>query len=424
MKIAKAISVGEGIGMKTVTRNELIYPSYRTLLFMCCGVTFCCYLGSYMRMPVVPLYARSLGAGTAQVGIINSAFFLMAGVLSLPFGILSDRLGRKLLASLGLLILSATSFLLYFSKTPAQITWIYLFFGIGLAAFGPTMMSFVADFSPPTHLGRSYGWYTTALYTAMSLGPAVGGFVAHELGFLQVFLVSGAVILFTFGVVVLILPSFRSTHSAGSEKLTTSRVAKSFMKNRPLLACWLTTLGGCFGLGMFITFIPLHAQNQNLNVGQIGLVFSAQGLCNAVSRIPFGHMSDRVRDRRTLVVIGFIGFAATMAGFGISRTMLHFIFFALTLGISMGLAFTSIGALIAEVVPPESRGLAMGGYNTCIYFGMMLSSALMGKIIPIIGFEKGFFITALMIIFILGVFFPLMKDFSPSKKQYHEVPLK
>jgi len=175
--------------MKTATRNELIYPSYATLLFMCCGVAFCCYLGSYMRMPVVPLYARSLGAGTAQVGIINSAFFLMAGVLSLPFGILSDRLGRKLLASMGLLILSATSFLLYFSVTPAQITWIYLFFGIGLAAFGPTMMSFVADFSPPTHLGRSYGWYTTALYTAMSLGPAVGGFVAHELGFLQVFLI-------------------------------------------------------------------------------------------------------------------------------------------------------------------------------------------------------------------------------------------
>lgn len=410
--------------MKTVTGNEPIHPSYGTLLFMCCGVTFCCYLGSYMRMPVVPLYARSLGAGTAQVGIINSAFFLMAGVLSLPFGILSDRLGRKLLASLGLLVLSATSFLLYFSETPAQITWIYLLFGIGLAAFGPTMMSFVADFSPLTHLGRSYGWYTTALYTAMSLGPAVGGFVAHELGFLQVFLISGSVIFVTLWVVVLILPSFHPTHIARSEKPKTSEVVKSFLKNRPLLACWLTTLGGCFGLGMFITFIPLHAQNQNLNVGQIGLVFSAQGICNAVSRIPFGHMSDRVHDRRTLVVIGFIGFAATMAGFGISRALPHFIFFALTLGISMGLAFTSIGALIAEVVPPESRGLAMGGYNTCIYFGMMLSSALMGNIIPMIGFEKGFFITASVNFCILCIFFLFMKGFSPSGKHSHSIPLK
>ena len=40
-------------------------------------------------------------------------------------------------------------------------------------------MSYVAGISPPTHLGRSYGWYTTALYVGMSLGPAAGGFVAH-----------------------------------------------------------------------------------------------------------------------------------------------------------------------------------------------------------------------------------------------------
>lgn len=401
--------------MKTFTQSKWRPPSYGTLLFISCGVAFIGYLGSYMRLPVIPLYARSIGADTVQIGIINSAFLLIAGIMSLPLGILSDRFGRKLFASLGLIVLSVTSFLLYFSKTPMQIMWIYLLFGAGLAAFGPTMMSFVADFSPRTHLGRSYGWYTTAIYTSMSLGPAIGGFIAQQMGFLQVFLISGMIIFLSFWVVVLFLPPTHLVIADRPKKRKPSIIVRELLKNRPLLSCWLATFGGCFALGMFVTFLPLHAQNQSLTVWQIGLVFAVQGLANALSRIPFGHLSDKVANRSTLVVIGFIGFAASMAGFAISKSTIHFVTFAIAFGASMGLAFTSVGALIAEVVSLESRGLAMGGYNTCIYFGMMASSASMGGIIRKIGFEGGFFITAVINLFLVGFFYLLMKEFSRIK---------
>ncbi len=386
-------------------------PSYGTLLLICCAVTFGCYFASYMRIPVVPLYAKQLGAGTARVGLINSAFFLMAGLLSFPLGILSDRLGRKRLAASGLLVLSATSFFLVFSTTPAQLLWIYVFFGVGLAAFGPTMMSTVADFSPATHLGRSYGWYTTALYSGMSLGPAAGGGLARALGFLDVFLVSGMVTLAVFLVLLLFLPRSHRTPEIAHGSSTPPGAFQELFQNRPLQACWLSTLGGCFGLGMFITFVPLHAQNQGLHVGQIGLVFFVQGLVNAVARVPLGHLSDRVSDRKNLVLAGIVGLAAAMAGFGASRTLPHFLLFALVLGTSMALAFTSVGALIAETVPARSRGLAMGGYNTCIYFGIMLSSATMGAVIEAIGFQEAFLVTAAANLVLTAVFGFLMKGF-------------
>jgi MFS family permease len=312
-------------------------------------------------------------------------------------------------------VLSATSFLLYFSKTPIQIMWIYLLFGAGLAAFGPTMMSFVADISPKTHLGRSYGWYTTAIYSSMSLGPAMGGFVAQKKGFLQVFLISGAIIIVAFCVVIFFLPPTNLIFTEKPKKQKTSIIARELLKNRPLLSCWFVTIGGCFALGMFVTFLPLHAQNQSLTVWQIGLVFAVQGIANALSRIPFGHLSDKVANRSSLVVIGFIGFAGSMAGFAVSKSTIHFVIFAITFGASMGLAFTSVGALIAEVVSTESRGLAMGGYNTCIYFGMMTSSASMGGVIRKIGFEGGFFITAVINLLLVGFFYLLMKEFSRIK---------
>ena len=396
--------------MTILARDKSAAPSYTALLFIACIVSFGGYLGSHMRLPVVPLYAQSLGADTVQVGMINSAFLLMAGLLSLPLGMLSDRFGRKRLAGIGTLIIAATSFLLCYSKTPMQMVWIYLFFGIGLAAFGPTMMSLVADISPATHLGRSYGWYTTALYVSMSLGPALGGFVAEELGFLQVFLISGIIVFFTFWMMVFFLPRTRHiVHRVGNKKKE-STIAKELLQNRPLVGCWLVTLGGCFGLGMFITFLPLHAQEQGLSVAQIGLVFAVQGLSNALSRIPFGYLSDRVGNRGNLVIIGLIGFAAAMSGFAISDNGLHFVLVAILLGVSMGLAFTSVGALIAEVVPLEARGLAMGGYNTCIYIGMMISSALMGGIIGAIGFGGGFHITAVINFLFAGLFLLFMKS--------------
>ncbi len=400
--------------MTNVASNKSDIPSYTTLLWICCGVAFGGFLGSHMRLPVVPLYARSLGADTVLVGIINSAFLLMAALLSFPLGMMSDRLGRKRLACFGALILSATSFLLYFSRTPWQMVWIYLFFGIGLAAFGPTMMSLVADISPATHLGRSYGWYTTALYTSMSLGPALGGFVAEELGFLQVFLISGILIFITFWLILFYLPRARHILDTKAKK-NESAVAANLLHNRPLVGCWLVTLGGCFGLGMFITFFPLHAQNQGLNVAEIGLVFAVQGLSNALCRIPFGYLSDRVARRGSLVILGLLGFSAAMVGFAVSENVGHFILTATLFGISMGLAFTSVGALIAEVVDQESRGLAMGGYNTCIYFGMMLSSALMGGIIQKIGFEKGFHLTAVINFLFVGFFYLFMKNYEPYK---------
>ncbi|MFB3917377.1 MAG: MFS transporter [Terriglobales bacterium] len=386
---------------------------YAPLLFWCCAVAFCCYVGSYMRIPVVPLYARSLGASTVQVGMINTAFLLMAGLLSLPLGILSDRVGRKLLAGFGASVLALSSFLLCFSKTPVQLFWIYVCFGMGLAAFGPTTMSMVVDFSPPTHLGRSYGWYTMALYVGMSLGPAMGGYTAQAQGYTFVFLVSGIILLLTLFGLILFLPS--------PAKVLPSRprlhedwvaIARQLMKNRPLLGCWLATIGGCFGLGMFITFLPLHARNTQLKLGQIGLVFAVQGIVNALSRIPFGHLSDKIPRRGDLVLIGSLGFSLSMVGFAMSRNAWQFMLFAIVLGISMGLAFTSVGALIAEVVPANSRGLAMGGYNTCIYLGMMLNAALMGGVIERLGFTYGFFLTALVNLLLAGVFYVLIKDFS------------
>jgi MFS transporter, DHA1 family, multidrug resistance protein len=389
--------------------------SYRFLLAVCCALGFASYVTSYMRIPVVPLFAQDLGAGAVTVGFINSAFLLTTGVCALPLGLLADRWGRKLVVTAGLLISLGTALLLAVSVAPWQLLVIYLFFGLGLAAIGPTLMAYVADLSPASHLGRSYGAYTLSIYSGMSLGPALGGWVADWLGFRLLFVAAAVLVGLVILPTVAFLPgSSRAPHSAPLS-FGNQTSWRRLLSNRALLACWLITFGGCFGLGVFVTFAPLYAKDQGLPVGHIGLVFGLQAAVNAMSRIPFGRLSDHLGRRWVQAVVGFLGLGAALVGFGLAHTLLRFLLAAGALGLAMGLGFTPVGALIAEVVPPADRGLAMGGYNTCIYLSMMFSSALMGGVIGWIGFQGGFALAGLVVALSTGGFYWLIRDFSGKK---------
>ncbi|MDA8308105.1 MAG: MFS transporter [Deltaproteobacteria bacterium] len=386
------------------TGEQRTGPSYERLLLICCSATFVCYCGSYMRIPVVPLYAKLLGANTVDVGVINSTFLLVAGLFSLPLGLVSDRVGRKLLILCGLLTIGGTSLLLSLASSARQIALIYFLFGVGVASFGPTMMSFVADFSPSTHLGRSYGWYTLAIYGGMSLGPAAGGGIAQLLGYKPVFIFAGVLLLVLAVIVFFILPRARHVLVNRPPRRPAIDIMRGLLRNPSVLTCWLVTIGGFMGFGMFITFIPLYGQNRGLHIGQIGIVFAAQAVSNALSRIPFGRLSDYVSHRSNLVTAGFICYAAALAGFGFAVNLAWFVLFAVVTGAGMGLAFTAVGALIAEVVEPGSRGIAMGGYNSSIYFGMMLGALVMGAVIRSIGYPHAFFIIAGINLAVTAVF--------------------
>ena len=272
---------------------------------------------------------------------------------------------------------------------------------------GPSLMAQVADISPPSHLGRAYGWYTTSIYTAMSLGPAVGGVLAHALGFRPVFLAVAIALFLLLGPVLFLFPRSNPQLEPQSSGALSILVREGW-HNHHLQGCWAVTLGSCIALGVFFTFFPLYALKHDLNTGQIGLLFAAQAVINALSRIPIGKITDQ-GNKIKLAFWGFIGLSVVLAGFGLVHTLAAFMVLAMISGAMQGLAFTPLGALISEVVPVESRGLAMGGYNTAIYLGMMVGAAGMGPVIQQFGFENGFFLAAGINLLFTLIFFIIFK---------------
>lgn len=352
-----------------------------------CLISFVALFSSYLRLPVMPLYAARLGADAAQTGGINGAFMLTAGLLSIPAGLLADRTGRKLPIVAGMAAMALSSLLIPYCLTSAQMAAAYVLFGFGLAAFGPGMLSLVADIMPAARLGQAYGWYTTAIYIAMTLGPATGGFIAKSYGLREVFFFSG---MLSAAVVLLALVALPASPPCRKHAVHSALAATfSLLHNHWLLACLLATIGSCIGFGVFLTFIPLYQASLGHDPAQVGMVFAAQALTNVFCRIPIGSIADRV-DRRWLVNAGLLCLAGALTVLGLAMQLFSLIVCAVLLGIGMALVYTAIGALIAEQVPALQRGLAMGMYNSCIYLGMMAGSTVMGLALERIGYPAGF----------------------------------
>lgn len=390
---------------------------FAPLLTTCCLITFACYFATAMRLPIVPLHAKSFGVTTVQIGVINSVFFLMAGLLSFPSGFMAQKIGGKRLVIVGMTIIVVATFFLFFSRSFIQLTGLYLLLGIGVAAFGPTMMAFVAQIAPATHLGRAYGWYTTALFCGLSLGPGVAGALGEWISLRSVFIFASAMVLVTLWGVMAFLPrkSFehdKSNHNQSSLFLN----IKALFGNAPFVGCLLVTLGANLITGMFFTFLPLHALAQGITLFQIGIIFLVQALTNALIRIPFGTLSDRVSQRKYLVVAGITCVILSISGFGLARLFYHFIIAGIGLGFGLALAFTSIGALIAETVSADLRGPAMGGYNSCLYLGMMAGSLAFGPVIEWIGYDHSFMLNGGINLAVVFIFLSLMRTFRPPRK--------
>jgi MFS family permease len=363
-------------------------------LLVACWLTLVQYLGAYMRLPVVPLFARRLGATTVEVGIISAGFMLAAAALSLPLGLMSDRLGRKRLILAGMGISALTSLLLVFARAPWHVGVIFLFAGVGLACFSPAMMSHVGDCVPRQFLGRAYGWYTSALYLGMALGPGIGGAVASwgfrlALGASAVITGAGAF----FGAAR--VPASPPPSSPAASVSTLSADFREIVRAPVVLACWMATFFSTFAWGSLFAFFPLFARDQGISVAHTGLIFTVQAAANALFRIPVGHLQDRIANRRPFILWGNALFGLLIALTGLLREPLPLYLLFVGAGASMAAAFTAIGAVLSESVATRIRGLAMGGYNTCIYGGFLVSAATLGVVIERFGYGVGFAVAGL-----------------------------
>jgi|Deesub1362A_J573_1020465.scaffolds.fasta_scaffold00036_116 MFS family permease len=354
---------------------------------------FLAYVGAFIRVPIVPLYASNLGADNFEVGLITFGFMIVAGIMAFPLGFTSDKIGRKKLMLAGLGISAVSSVLLSYSTNPEEIILAYLFGGIGMASFAPSISSYVGDIAQ--RMGQSYGWFTAFMQGGMAFGPALGGFLAGTISFHNTFIISA--LFFVFSILVVIPLPDRGHRIKGNNFLTSIRE----LFNIPLISTsWLAVFTIAFAFGVFMPFFPLYARDLGIATFFIGLLFGIQSISNAVGRIPAGYISDKTGKRDPFIVGGMILFSILIYMISVSTTFITLAVIVAVLGLAMGITTTNLSTILAESAPKGIRGLTMSGFNSFLYIGFASSSLFGGKLIENLGsYSYGFMLGSIVCLF-------------------------
>jgi MFS family permease len=138
-------------------------------------------LGFGLIIPVLPVFAKELGAGNIQVGMIAGVYSLMNFLIAPLWGALSDRHGRRPIILLSIAI-TASSYLLFGFTTSLVLLFLSrMLSGVGAANLS-VAQAYISDSTTPENRARSMGMIGAAFGLGFIFGPLVGGVIKSEFG--------------------------------------------------------------------------------------------------------------------------------------------------------------------------------------------------------------------------------------------------
>ncbi|MEX0800180.1 MAG: MFS transporter [Dehalococcoidia bacterium] len=399
-------------------RGRVVRPllENQTLLILC-ATTMVVMMGQGIISPVLPLYAQSFDVDTAMIGLTIAIFGAARLVVNLPAGFLSERYGRRLLLFGGPAITALGSLA---GGLAPDFWWLIasrFVAGAGSAMYMTGAMILLTDITTDEDRGRLMSIYQGSLLLGVSLGPAVGGFVAEGFGldapFYLVAALAAAAMLWSFGRMPETVPAREPAPAplAGQAPQpppprVSARDSVLSLLARPdfLLVCLLSMSIFLTRTGGRLTLLPLVGENRlGLGPGELGLIFTMMTVLNLATLLPAGTMIDRL-GRKTVIVPSALvtGFALVL--FAVSGEVWMFVLAAVIHGLGTGIVGPAPAAYAADIAPAGMRGVSMGLYRTFGDLGFVIGPILLGFLADVTSFGWALGLDAIILVSIALLF--------------------
>lgn len=360
------------------------------------GATFLVAAGYGLIVPVLPQYARSFGVEAFLVNIVVSAFALMRLVTAPGAGVLVDRVGERVVYSVGLLIVAASTLATAFAHSYGELLVYRGLGGIGSAMFSLSAQSMVVRFSPPEIRGRvSSLWMGTFLIGNIA-GPVMGGLLA-QMG-LQVPFIGYGVGLFLASIIVFVL--LRNSRMREKGARASQRVSFAEAMSWPAYRASLlfAFANGWANLGMRVAVVPLFvAAFVSEEPYAAGLVVAATATGMVAMLQWSGRASDR-RGRRPLILVGLVVAAVGLVAMLFTRELWLVCLTGAVAGAGAGLCGPVSQAALGDLIGPNrSGGRALSLYQMTQDAGTIVGPIIAGLIIDTVGFTWSFAAAALVL---------------------------
>ena len=360
---------------------------------------FIVFMAVLSLIPMLPEVSGELGVSKPLMGIIMGSFMVFMAIPQVPIGVLSDRYGRRLFVTAGILVFSFGLLIFGTANSGIQLLVARSISGLGVAMFFPTAYTIVNDIYTIRERGKGLGIISMAVGLGTVGGYILGGVVGGYFGWRSVFL-SMSVASLLLAVSTLIWLTETSPHSRdvdfGVRKLLLATLLM-FKDKTILLAglvsmlCGISVIGASYILPFFATGI--------VSPIQMGFIFIPYAVTSSFGAFLTGFLSDRVGRKPPLIVMILLGGGALLLMSHVTLTPLAIAINFGFVGLCLGPVVTLSTAILADQVMKKdvrTLGTAIGAFNMIRWLGAATGPVIAGLILEFAGARTSFFVLGII----------------------------
>jgi len=353
---------------------------------------FTVMLGLGIITPLIPGFARNLGANGLVLGAIFSVFSISRTLLTPVTGILSDRWGRRTFMLVGLVWYCLVSIAYIGADSIPVLLLVRVLHGMAAALVIPAANAYVGDLAPRQKEGTYTSLFLASFLSGFALGPALGGLFHDRFGMDWCFVTLGVLAFCSFLLTLFLVPTLRMTRAAGPQDC--EHGLRAVLQSRLSVTLLVFTTISAVGRGSIVSFLPLlAAEKLGLSASLFGLVITVNLLLAALLQVPFGMLADRL-NRKALLLTGTVLSGAMFAALPLVGDFAGLLAVNVVMGVGVALFFPSSQALAVSLSRGKGIGTMLSLLQTATGVGFAAGPLLSGLIYKTWGIDPVFYVCA------------------------------
>ncbi|MBA2711714.1 MAG: MFS transporter [Tatlockia sp.] len=368
-------------------------------------------LGLFMLIPVFTLFATDLkGATPALIGLALGSYGLSQGILQMPFGMLSDRFGRKPIIRLGLLLFVCGS--LMGALSDSIYTMIFARILQGMGAIGSVLIALLADLTPDEQRTKAMAVIGMTIGLSFGLAMVISPVLTHYYGLSGIFYLTTLLALLGLILLETTIPNPKKERFHSDSEARPS-LFKSVLSNKHLLRLNAGIFFQHFILTATFFVIPmlLSKQGQEEHLAHQWYFYLPLMLFSFVLMIPFILLAEKKGQMKLIfcsaVLITCFSQCALIFS---SQNWLALFIVMFFYFVAFNILEATLPSLVSKQAQLTSKGTAMGVYSSCQFLGIFAGGVSSGLIFQFAGSLGIFIVNGLVSLFWLLVAFSMKPD--------------
>ncbi|QKJ22112.1 MFS transporter [Poseidonibacter lekithochrous] len=332
------------------------------------------FLGLFLVLPVISVYAMNLeGASTTLIGIVVGGYALTQMIFQVPFGIISDKLGRKGTIVMGLVLFAIGSLVCAIS------TDIYTLmlgrFLQGAGAIGAVVTAMISDLVKEEQRPKAMAMMGMFIGISFAISMIAGPTLGSAFGVESLFIITMVLALASIFVLLKMVPNPpHITHSYnGKAKLST------VLGNTNLIKMNITNFLQKGLMTFAFMIIPMVLiNNYEWQMKELWQVYLPAMIFGFLAMAPAAIIAEKKGKFKEILVIGILLFAVSYLVIGLSSSTTIFVIGVVIFFIGFNMHEPIMQSLATKFAKVHQRGLVLGIFNSCGYLGTFLGGLLGG----------------------------------------------